>query len=178
MDMITLLPRVLIFQLTSPWLFVPAIAVGWLARTRLQLLLGVGAIGLVSIAMTLMQHRPDSGYIVYWFMPTVFVSPLVWAFATSKLKGLLRRESPEGAPDGKRAAMRAVIGGVGGAVIGGVLGGLLGALIGSISADLFNVSNFEGQAGYYVAILFVLPGIVIGAVAGAIAGAIFLARRR
>ena len=55
-----------------------------------------------------------------------------------------------------------------GVVIGAPLGGLLGALVGSLAAGIFQISSFEGGAGYYVMFFFVLPGILIGAIVGAV----------
>jgi hypothetical protein len=55
-------------------------------------------------------------------------------------------------------------------VIGGFAGAALGAvaafLVGALAAEVFQVSSFEGQAGYFVVFPFVLPGLLIGLVAG------------
>lgn len=166
MDLIAFIPQVILHQLISPYLFLPAIAVGWFARTRGQIVAGAVAIGIVSIALSFLQPLPEGAQRAYVLMPLVVISPLVWAFATAALKNWLRREESTAAPSGStaRKALRAVIG----AIIGAPAGGALGALIGSLAADYFKISNFEGGAGYYVVFLYVFPGIVIGAIAGAI----------
>lgn len=166
MDLLAFIPRVLLYQLTSPFLFVPAIAVGWFARTRVQIILGAVAVGCVSIALSFLQPMPEGSSLVYGLMPLTFISPLVWAFATAALKRRLQREDPAAAPAANlaRKAIRAVIG----VVIGAPVGGALGALVGSLAADHFRISNFEGGAGYYVMFLYVLPGILIGAIVGAV----------
>jgi hypothetical protein len=55
-----------------------------------------------------------------------------------------------------------VIGGFAGAVLGAVAG----FLVGTLAAEVFQISGFEGQAGYFVMFLFALPGLLIGLVAG------------
>lgn len=166
MDLLVFVPQVILHQLISPFLFVPAIAVGWFARTRMQVTVGAVAVGVVSIALSFLGRMPEGASIVYVLMPLTFVSPLVWAFATAALKKKLLRDDPAATPasDVMRKAMRAVIG----VVIGAPLGGALGALVGSLAADYFRISSFEGGAGYYVMFFFVLPGILIGAIVGAV----------
>ena len=159
-------PQVILHQLISPFLFVPAIAVGWFARTRLQVIAGAVVVGIVIIALSFLRGAPHGASLVYVLMPLTFISPLVWAFATAALKKKLVRQDQAATPaaDVARKAIRAVIG----VVIGAPLGGVLGALVGSLAADFFKISNFEGGAGYYVLFFFVLPGILIGAIVGAV----------
>lgn len=166
MDLLAFIPQVILHQLISPVLFVPAIAVGWFARTRFQIIAGAVAIGVLTIALSFLRGLPEGASFVYILMPLTFISPLVWAFATAALKRKLGREDPAGAPaaNAARSVIRAVIG----IVIGAPLGGVLGALVGSLAADYFKISNFEGGAGYYVLFFFVIPGILIGAIAGAV----------
>jgi hypothetical protein len=165
-DLLPVIPQVVLHQLASPFLFVPAIAVGWFARTRGHVVAGALAIGAISIALSFLEPLPEGARRVHALLPLVFISPLAWAFATAALKTWLRREDakPEAGVGTARKAVRALVG----AVIGAPLGGAIGALLGTVAADINQISSFEGGAGYYVAFLFVLPGIVIGTLAGAV----------
>jgi hypothetical protein len=165
-DLIAIVPQVIQHQLASPFLFVPAIVVGWFARTRGQVVAGALAIGAVSIALSFLEPLPEGARRIYGLLPLVFISPLAWAFATAAFKTWLRRDDGKQAPAAStaRKAVRALIG----VVIGAPLGGAIGALLGTVAADINQISSFEGGAGYYVAFLFVLPGIVIGMLAGAV----------
>lgn len=166
MDLIAFIPQVILHQLISPYLFVPAIAVGWFARTRGQIVAGAAAIAIASLALSFLQRMPEGAQRAYALMPLVIISPLAWGFAIAALKKRLRANEPQTGGEGgvARKVVRAIIG----IVIGAPVGGALGALIGSLAADYFEISNFEGGAGYYVLFLYVFPGIVIGAIAGAI----------
>lgn len=166
MDLVAVIPQVILHQLISPFLFVPAIVVGWFARSRSQIIAGALAIGVASIALSLLEPLPEGARRVHILVPLIFVAPLAWAFATAALKRRVRREGRTATSAGEvaRKALLLVLG----VVIGGPLGGALGALIGSLAADYFRISSFEGGAGYYVAFLFVLPGVLIGAIAGAV----------
>ena len=166
MDLLAIIPQVILHQLISPFLFVPAIAVGWFARSRVQIIVGAVAVAVLSIALSFMRGLPAGASLVYGLMPLTFISPLVWAFATAALKRKLQGDAAAATPAGDiaRKAIRAVIG----VVIGAPAGGALGALVGSLAADYFRISNFEGGAGYYVMFLYVLPGILIGAIVGAV----------
>jgi hypothetical protein len=53
-----------------------------------------------------------------------------------------------------------------GGIAGAVLGAIAGFLVGALAAEVFQVSGFEGQAGYFVVFLFALSGLLIGLVAG------------
>jgi hypothetical protein len=167
MQTIGLLVQVFLYSLVNPMVIVPAIIVAFFARSTVQLLLGAAIIGVALIALSLLRGVPAGVEIILWLVPFTFVAPLIWVFAIARLLKWLRRDSATQ----PGSTMRRVVGGVLGAVIGSIAGGVIGSRIGSIAADIFKVSSFEGGAGFFVAFLFSLPGMIIGAIVGAIVGA-------
>ncbi len=166
MDLIAFLPQIILYQLTSPFIFVPGILIGWFARTRAQ---RVGGGVLIAIGITLLsflEPLPPGGQRVWGTIPLAMIGPLIWVFAVSALKRFVRPGESEAPRSGRLKLVRAIIG----TVIGAPLGAAIGAGLGTAAVEVFQISAREGGAGYFVMFLFVLPGIPIGAIIGAIIG--------
>ena len=166
MDLFAAVPQIILYQLTNPFIFVPGIVIGWLARSRAQLIGGAVLIAAIITVLSFLEPLPPGGQRVWGAIPIAVVGPLIWVFAVSALKTWMRREG-EAAPSGGRLKIvRAVIG----LVIGAALGAGIGLGLGFAAIEIFNISSFEGGAGYFVAFLFFVPGLLIGAIVGAVVG--------
>ncbi|MGE0718923.1 MAG: hypothetical protein AB7P02_25985 [Alphaproteobacteria bacterium] len=150
----------------SPAVFVPAIVVGWIARSARMATLGAVAIAAVLIGMAAMEPLPEGARRVWWLMPLGVVAPLAWTLAVFALRRWLGRRTAARPGDPLARGVWSILG----LIAGGLVGGVIGLLLGMAYVELAEVSSFEGLAGYTVMFLFVLPGILIGMIAGAILG--------
>ena len=166
MDLIAFLPQIILYQLISPFIFIPGILIGWFARTRAQLVGGGVLIAIVTTLLSFLQSVPAGGQYVWGAIPLAVIAPLIWVFAVSALKRWMRPGESEAPRSSRLKLVRAIIG----TVIGAPLGAAIGAGLGTAAVEIFQISAREGGAGYFVMFLFVLPGIPIGAIIGAIIG--------
>lgn len=166
MDLIAFLPQIILYQLTSPFIFVPGILIGWFARTRAQLVGGGVLIAAVITLLSFLEPLPPGGQRVWGTIPLALIGPMIWVFAVSALKRWMRPGEGEAPRSDRLRLVRTLVG----VVIGAPLGGAIGALVGTAAVEIFQISAREGGAGYFVMFLFVLPGIPIGAIIGAIIG--------
>lgn len=161
--MISAILQALLYDLVSPFTFVPAAAIGWFARTRGQRWAGVAVLAAASLAFVLFRGHLMSVVHIPLVAAMKAVAPMVWVFGVAALRARFAGGSPGGEAPAASRWLRGLIG----AVLGAPAGGAAGALIGSIAADVFSISSFEGGSGYFVAFFFVIPGFFIGLVVGA-----------
>jgi len=131
------------------------------------LLTAVGMTGVSSwLPSYLAEQGSDAAAITSFLRWIYLASNLLHTLAMGLiLAALFRGEQATATPNW----LRLILGGLLGLLLGGVLGALLGDPIGAA----FQVSNFEGGRGFFVA-FFIIP---LFAVIGAITGAIVLSRR-
>ncbi|MBM3522178.1 MAG: hypothetical protein FJX57_04410 [Alphaproteobacteria bacterium] len=163
--MIAIILQGLLYDLVSPFTFVPAAAIGWFARTRGQRWAGVAALTVVKVVFIITRHFTPGAFDAVLVIVTQAIAPTVWVFGVAALRA---RFAGGGSPGEARPSGGRWLFGLLGAVFGAPAGGALGALVGSIAADVLKISAFEGGAGYFVAFFFVIPGILIGLVVGPI----------
>lgn len=153
-----------LYDLIDPYIFVPAMALGWFARSIRVVLVGAALIAAVSIVLSLTKPLPAGAERVLWLEPIGIIAPLAWSYAVFRLRRWLL-QSDRIAPGGP--AVRLVRTALG-FVLGGCVGCGAGLGLGLLYVSAANVSNFEGGAGYLVVFLFVPLGILIGMIAGAV----------
>lgn len=163
--MIGIILQGLLYDLVSPFTFVPAAAIGWFARTRGQRWAGVAALTLAKVAFIFTRHFTPGAFDAVLVVAMQAIAPMVWVFGVAALRA---RFAGGSSPGEVRPAAGRWLYGLIGAVFGAPAGGSLGALVGSIAADVMKISAFEGGAGYFVAFFFVIPGFLIGLVVGPI----------
>lgn len=53
-----------------------------------------------------------------------------------------------------------------GALLGAVVGGIIGALVGDPLAAALDISNFEGERGFFIAFVLIPLFLIVGAILG------------
>ncbi|ROQ00396.1 hypothetical protein EDC65_2193 [Stella humosa] len=153
--------------LTSLEVLAAGFLVGWLVRSAGQAVLGGVAIAVVLFGISqAFTDLPEGAEIVWLALPLTLIAPVAWALAGFFLHRWVRGQA---ATDPANVGLRLLEAAMGGAV-GGVLGGAVGIGAGIVFVELFQVSSFEGAAGFLVFLGFGLPGVVLGFLAGAIVG--------
>lgn len=158
--------RGLLHGLQSPWVIVPAWAIGWFARAWWQVVAGavVLAVILFAISQIMLQGRlPEGAQVMWWLAPLGLLPPLAHSAAAHWLR-LRFGSAPESS--GARLGTRLVSAFLG-LLIGVALGAFIGFVVGDAYVEWAHVSQFEGGAGYMVIFVFALPGALIGGGAGA-----------
>lgn len=83
----------ILHDLADPFVFVPAIAVGWLARSARIAAAGAVLIAIVSIGLSVTQPLPPGADRVLWLEPVAIIALLAWSYATYRLRQwLLERD--------------------------------------------------------------------------------------
>ncbi|BBK37937.1 hypothetical protein STAQ_30150 [Allostella sp. ATCC 35155] len=153
--------------LAEPAIFVPAVVLGWLARTA-----GIAIIGGVAIAVALLAYGgmlgslPEDAEIVWWALPPAVLPPVIWAWGSFLLFRQVRRAAGGNPGHPALRAMDMVVG----ALVGAAVLGAAGIGLGLLYVELAAVTTFEGAAGYLVVFGFGLPAVVLGLILGAILG--------
>ena len=158
--------RGLLHGLLSPWVIVPAWAIGWFGRAWWQVVAGAVVLAVILFAISqvmLLSRLPEGAQIVWWLAPMGLLPPLAHAAAAHWLR--LRFGSAPGS-SGAKLGIRLVSAFLG-LVIGVVVGAVIGILVGEAYVEWAHVSQFEGGAGYMVMFVFALPGALIGGGLGA-----------
>jgi hypothetical protein len=165
MHLPTVLLHTVLLGLISPLVFIPAILVGWFARSWIWVVAGAVLIALVGLGFTLTE-LPAGAQMVWAAAPLGIVAPLVWAAAIFTLRRWMRqRSAAEPGHAGVRVVWLLV-----GLVLGAVAGGILGIALGTLYVEVTQASNFEGAAGYFI-FLFCMPvGVLLGAIIGTVIG--------
>lgn len=150
-----------LYGLVAPVNVVGGLVLGWFCRRSWHAIPAGLGLAALEVAYTLKAGLPEGAELAWWLLPVGAVAPVAWCGAGFALHRNMLREGSVGARFGW-----VVIG----LLVGGVLGGVAGALLGSLYVEMAHVSHFEGEAGYVVVFLFLLPGILIGAILGAVIG--------
>lgn len=148
----------------TPSILVPAALLGWWARRASVVVAGAIVIAAVNFAISLTETLPPGAERVLWLAPVGILAPLGVAYAAFRLRAwLAARDAAAPASTGPRL-VRSVFG----AILGAVVGGGIGLGLGLAVVEIGQVSSREGESGYLVVFLFLLPGILIGLVTGAV----------
>jgi hypothetical protein len=165
MDLPTVLLNTVLLGLASPLVFIPAILLGWFARSWIWVVAGAVLIALVGLGFALTE-LPPGARMIWEAAPLGIIAPLAWAAAVFTLRRWMRqRTATEPAHPGVRVVWLLV-----GSVLGAIAGGILGIALGTLYVEITQASNFEGAAGYFV-FLFCMPvGVLLGVIIGAVFG--------
>jgi len=165
MDFLQALVQSVLLGLISPTVILPAIAIGLVARRWRQVI--VATLVLVAVLLTISLSQLLPGAIMAWeIAPIAIVAPLAWASATFALRRWMGRREPAGGNSSAKRVVALLLG----LVLGAIGGGAIAVGIGVLWVDVFEVSHFEGGAGYLIFLLFLPLGILIGAPLGAFLG--------
>jgi hypothetical protein len=165
MDLPTVLLHTVLLGLVSPLVFIPAILLGWFARSWIWVFAGAVLIALAGFGYAL-TTLPPGAFMVWAAAPLKILPPLAWAAAVFTLRRWIRqRTAAEPGNTGVRVVWLLI-----GLVLGAIAGGILGIALGTLYVEVTNASNFEGAAGYFV-MLFCMPlGVLFGVIIGAVLG--------
>ena len=99
----------ILYDLADPYIFVPAIVLGWFARSVQVVVAGATLIAIVSIGLSLTHPLPDGAERVIGLEPIAIIAPLVWSYATFRLRQwLLKRDCAAPGSLGARALCTAL----------------------------------------------------------------------
>lgn len=150
--------------LTSPLLFVPAVVVGWLARSARMAAFGALAIAAVPIGLAALQPLPEGALL--WRLPQSLVAPFAWALGVHVLCRWLRGRA-EARP---RDPLARVVRSIAGLFVGGFIGGAIGLAVAVGYVELADVDASDGPGAYAILLVSMFPGILVGMIVGAVLG--------
>lgn len=160
----------LISGLASPFIFLPSLAIGWLARRLWQVLLGAVVVAALSEAEVLLIELP--GATPDWGQqPFGVVAPLAWCTGGFLLRSWQRRTSR--LRQGSVRALPVIAGMTLGAIIVAALAlgvGLLYLQDGSLEYHTMQFSPASGADYETVFFQYVFPGLLLGQIAGGMIG--------
>lgn len=159
MDLIGSLLTATLWSFLNPYVFIPALALGWLARRASHVAAGAVLLAAIPLLLALMQPLPPGAEIVWWSLPVNLIAPLTIGFVTFGVRGWLRRSDSVTQQTLVPRIARTLIG----IVIGGALGGVAVAVVGLLGISIAGVGGDRYYEAATMVALLVPVGLLVGA---------------
>jgi len=166
MDIASALIDNLYMQAIDPWVLIPALAAGTLAKSKKITLLICLAVGCVFVAQSLFMPLPPGALRLPWIAPVSFIVPLCVGAGALFCKTQLRRL----AQSGQKSLLARIGLSFGSMVLGATLCGSMAFGSGLIIIDLADVNSNDNSALYTLALVVVPLAVLAGGMAGFIFG--------